>query len=146
MLIKKALFVAAGITSLSLGLIGVFLPVLPTVPFILLAAFCFSKGSRRFYERLLMIPGAGDAIKEWETYGVIRPRAKKAASLGIASGALVIIVLPQIPLLIKAGVIAIMTWVMRFIWTKPSQVPAYLNSALPPNQCAGPGKTSAEGR
>ena len=44
---KKILYILIGCISLGLGIIGVILPILPTVPFVLLAAFCFARSSER---------------------------------------------------------------------------------------------------
>ncbi len=50
---KRLLFVIAGTVALGIGVIGIVLPVLPTTPFLLIAAFCYMRGSRRLYDALL---------------------------------------------------------------------------------------------
>jgi uncharacterized protein len=62
---KKRIWVAAGTILLGLGMIGVFVPVLPTTPFLLLAAFCYLKGSRRLYESLLQNRFMGNYLRNY---------------------------------------------------------------------------------
>lgn len=52
-----------GWVSVALGIIGIFLPLLPTTPFLLLATLCFSKSSKRFHDWLLNQPHLGPYIK-----------------------------------------------------------------------------------
>lgn len=56
---------AAGIISVGLGVVGMFLPVLPTTPFLLLAATCFAHSSRRFHDRLLGNRWLGEYIRAY---------------------------------------------------------------------------------
>ena len=65
----RALYVVLGFTALALGIAGVVLPVLPTTPFVLLAAACFARGSTRFHDWLLAHALFGPMISEWQQYG-----------------------------------------------------------------------------
>ena len=62
----RVLFVGLGVTALALGIAGIVLPVLPTTPFVLLAAACFARGSTKFHDWLLAHPLFGPMIIEWQ--------------------------------------------------------------------------------
>ncbi|WP_028838581.1 YbaN family protein [Thermomonas fusca] len=66
-------------TSLALGIIGAFLPVMPTVPFVLLSAFAATRGSDRLRRWLVEHPKFGRAILDWEQNGTVSRQAKRFA-------------------------------------------------------------------
>ena len=67
---------ALGVVSLAVGIIGSFVPVLPTVPFLILAAFAFERSSERLHNWLMNHPRLGPPIETWRRYGAISRRAK----------------------------------------------------------------------
>lgn len=69
----------AGLVSLGLGMIGIFLPVLPTTPLVILAAFCFGKGSPRLRRWIAGHRTFGPIIEQWERTGAIPRRVKYLA-------------------------------------------------------------------
>ncbi|MEM1230389.1 MAG: YbaN family protein [Pseudomonadota bacterium] len=73
-----------GLLSLVLGAIGVVLPLLPTTPFVILAAFAFSKGSPRLRRWLIENRTFGPIIADWERHGAIAPRYKTIACVFMA--------------------------------------------------------------
>lgn len=80
--VRRLIWTGFGIVALFLGLIGVILPVLPTTPFVLLAAFAFSKGSPRLRHWLVTHRTFGPIIADWEANGAIaRPYKIMACSL-----------------------------------------------------------------
>ena len=92
--LKRALFIVAGTVSIALGVIGIFVPLLPTVPFLLLAAYCYAKGSEKFYRWFINNRWFGKMIQDYnEGKGV--PLMAKVFSVGflwIAMGYAVIFV------------------------------------------------------
>ncbi len=77
----RLIFAGLGFLFVALGVLGVFLPVLPTTPFMLLAAACFARSSPRIHRWLLSNPTFGPIINEWHTYRSIPYRAKRTALL-----------------------------------------------------------------
>ncbi len=75
----RSLLLAAGFISLALGVIGIFVPVLPTTPFVLLAAACFARSSRRFHAWLLANRTFGPMVDEWERHKSLPYRTKVTA-------------------------------------------------------------------
>jgi uncharacterized membrane protein YbaN (DUF454 family) len=72
----RVALVVAGTGFVGLGILGAFLPVLPTTPFMLLAAACYARASKRFYNGLLNNRVFGPTIREWRRYRSIPYRTK----------------------------------------------------------------------
>ncbi|MGV6804781.1 MAG: YbaN family protein [Ruegeria sp.] len=108
-----------GLICVALAMIGIALPLLPTVPFLLLAAFCFARSSSRLHNWLLSHRNFGPLILDWQTSGAIRPAAKKAATLSVAAvfGLSVLLSVPGYVLAIQAFTLGA---VMIFIWSRPN--------------------------
>lgn len=70
----------------AIGLVGAVLPVLPTTPFLILAAACFARSSPRLEAWLLNHRHFGPPLRDWRRHGAIPPRAKRLACGGMAVG------------------------------------------------------------
>ncbi|HSP46689.1 MAG TPA: YbaN family protein [Clostridiaceae bacterium] len=86
-IIKSGLMIV-GSVSLVLGMVGIFLPVLPTTPFFLLSAACYVRSSDKAYQRLISNPLVGRYIAEYRENGTIPLRMKVIAILMLFSGIL----------------------------------------------------------
>jgi uncharacterized membrane protein YbaN (DUF454 family) len=73
---KKYLLILAGSISLVLGIIGIMIPILPTTPFLLLAAFCYLRSSKRLYDWMLNNRVFGPYIYNYLTYRAIKRSVK----------------------------------------------------------------------
>jgi len=77
--VVRALLIAAGTVSLGLGAIGIFVPVLPTTPFLLLAAACYMRSSERLHKWLINNRWFGEYIKNYQAGRGIPMRTKIVA-------------------------------------------------------------------
>ena len=91
-MIRTAYFLL-GILSLTLGAVGVILPLLPTVPFVLLAAFCFARSSPRLERWLTEHRTFGPHLLAWRTRRAISRKGKRAALLCFSASAILGLVL-----------------------------------------------------
>lgn len=113
------IWAALGLICVALAVIGIVLPLLPTVPFLLLAAFFFARSSSRLHNWLLSHPVFGPFIDDWNNSGAIRPRAKRLATLSIGA-VLGLSLLLSVPVFVIIIQIVTLSAVLTFIWTRPS--------------------------
>jgi uncharacterized membrane protein YbaN (DUF454 family) len=109
-------FVGAGTLSLILGIAGIFLPLLPTTPFLLLASACYVRGSERLHRRLLEHPHLGPYIRNFEEGKGIPRRAKVTVILLMwVTCAFSIYLVPHTAARIVLGLIsvAVTIWLVR---------------------------------
>ncbi|QDF66745.1 DUF454 domain-containing protein [Shewanella sp. SNU WT4] len=119
MIFKRGLLLFIGLLSLVLGFAGVFLPVLPTVPFILLSAYCFARSNQRLHDWLHRHPWFADGLQNWEQHKAMRPNLKRKAIMMSALSFMISIYF--VPLLwVKVLLICCFCSLMLFIWRIPT--------------------------
>jgi uncharacterized membrane protein YbaN (DUF454 family) len=120
-LAMRVLFATLGATFLAVGAVGIFVPVLPTVPLWLLAAACFARSSGRLYNWILNHRHFGPGIREWRHHRSIPWKAKRAAVVLLAISFAVTLVFflegPAARLAMGAGGLLLAAW----IWRIPSR-------------------------
>lgn len=117
---KKLGYFIVGWISLALGVLGIVLPLLPTTPFVLLSAFCFSKSSKRFHDWLLNHKVFGPLVKDWQRHGVIKIQAKILASVSMLLMVSLSLYFVSIPWIYVFAILLMISGVLVFIWTRPS--------------------------
>ncbi|WP_456388487.1 YbaN family protein [Profundibacter sp.] len=114
----RLIWLIFGLVSLALGVIGILLPILPTVPFMLLSAFFFSKSSERLHHWLITHPKFGPSIEDWQRNGAINRRIKWYSTVSIvaAYGLSFAFGFQPIILILQGFILGA---VLVFIWTRP---------------------------
>ncbi len=114
------MFFLIGLSTLMLAFLGIFFPLLPTTPFVLLSAFCFSKSSPKLYQKLLRNTIFGPLITNWYAYGAIRPWEKALSTLMIILAFSYTLSLSSIHIVLKIGISFIGIGILIFILSRPN--------------------------
>lgn len=116
----RLILLLLGWLSLLLGFIGIFLPILPTTPFVLLSAYLFSKSSVKLHRWIKKNKTMGPLIDDWEKYKSISKKVKIVSTLMIVPLFAYTLFFVKVIILIKAFVALSGLAVLTFIWTRPS--------------------------
>ncbi len=83
---QRPLYRLGGLLAVGLAVIGVVLPIMPTVPFLLVAAFCFARSNPEWEQRLLDHPQYGAPLRDWRARRAISRKAKISAIAAMSAG------------------------------------------------------------
>lgn len=138
---RRLLWRLLALFALALGFIGLFLPVMPTVPFVLLAAWAAGRGWPQLEAWMLDHPRYGPPIRHWREQGAVPRKAKWLACTMMAGSALLLWFLP-IPTWLRGGVYAVMFAVALWLCLRPEPTRA----ATPDARLALPSGSDHQGR
>ena len=115
---SRLVWLVLGLAALAAAAVGVVLPLIPTTPFVILAAFCFMKSSRRLHDWLVSHRVFGPMIVDWREYGAISRPAKTAAIVSMAAvfALSVAFQAPMWVLAVQAPILGICAW---FVGSRP---------------------------
>ena len=115
----RPLVALLGFVCLTLGVIGAFVPLMPSTVFFIGAAACFAYASPRLEAWLMSIEFIASPVRAWRERGAISIPAKLMASLGMSIG-LVALVIAGASTMILIGAAIFLALCALFIWTRPS--------------------------
>jgi len=116
--IKRLLWLSLGCICVALGAIGMFLPLLPTTSFLLVAAFSFARSSPRFYSRLTDHRLFGPLISNWQLHRAISSKAKALSVMSMIA-VVVISILCQVSTMMLLVQIFVLACIAIFLISRP---------------------------
>lgn len=115
----KPLLMLAGFAFLGLAVLGAFLPILPTVPFVLLAGACFARSHEPLHRWLLARSTMGPILQEWEARGAVPRRIKRRATAFMLLSAPLAAALGGAPLWAWAALVVLLALALLYLWSRP---------------------------
>lgn len=116
----RFVYIAIGCIAVLLGVIGIFVPLMPTTVFLLIGAWAFAKSSPRLEAWLVDHPRLGPPIRDWREHGAINTRAKILAVTAMTASLAYIVLWSAIPAYGKIGAAVVLAGCATFILSRPS--------------------------
>lgn len=126
-ILLKYCLIGCGVVSVGLAVLGAILPLLPTTPFLLLAAACFARSSPHFHQKLLENRYFGDDLQRWERDKSISRKTKFKAMALISLTMSVSIVTLAGRTYLQFGLLAFAVVLLIFLWRAKEQSAAEIN-------------------
>jgi uncharacterized protein len=117
----RLLFLALGFVCVGLGVLGAFLPLLPTTPLLLVALWAFSRSSRRFHHWLYTHPRFGPRLQDWHERGIIPVKVKASAVSVMAVSLALMAFVARVKWPVLAVAAAVMLVGATYVLSRPSQ-------------------------
>ncbi len=122
---KGRFFMALGVLFLLCAIIGVFIPIIPQVPFAIISAYFFSKGSLRIHMWMRRNKYFGKEVREWEDFKVIRPKMKIISTVSMIVGAVLAHNKFEPPMAYVLDAIFVLS--IAFVLTRKSRILTFLS-------------------
>ncbi len=119
---KRLLYLAFGWLMFAIGFIGVFVPLLPTTPLMILALWGFSNGSESLHNWLYNHPKYGPTLRDWDQYRMIPVKAKVMSISMMSISAVIMIFFVDVPLIALICALGLMAYGAIYVLTKPSRI------------------------
>lgn len=115
------LFMTFGFVCVGLGVLGAFLPLLPTTPFLLVALWAFSRSSRRFHHWLYTHPRFGPRLQEWHQYGTVPVKVKVSSISAMLVSLAIMVFVARVKWHVLAAAGALMLVGAVYVLSRPSR-------------------------
>lgn len=112
-------YMIGGYLSLFLGFVGIFLPIMPTTPFVILAAYCFARSNQKMRDKLLKHRIFGPLIQDWERHRGIRRSVKIKATLVVTISISCTLYLIKFEAFKSTIILSTIFLTFLYIWTRP---------------------------
>jgi uncharacterized membrane protein YbaN (DUF454 family) len=116
---RRALLLVAAVATLTLGLLGIVLPGLPTTPFVLLASYCLLRSSPAMHERLIHSRLFGGVLRDWHLHRGIRPHIRYKASVVVLLVVGASLTFTNLPVGAKLAIAAVAACGIAYVWRLP---------------------------